>query len=429
MPPVRVAISGGGLAGASLMNALLQYSHLDVHIFESAPAFKEAGLAIGVTRNAQAALDLMGPSASQLLASAGAVPMRGVRFMIGQGEGEGQVIDEVDDITAGKRLSSIVHRAAYLQELLANVPKERLHASKKLTSVSRPLGDDGPISLQFKDGTTHECDVLVGADGIHSTVRKLILGEDDPAASPRNTGLWGVMTLQPYAKAQASLGQDLVDAEDAREYSWFGDGSYIMHNVLSGGQLVQFVACSSDPEAESSDRWTRVVSADEIRKLYMDWPSHLRQAVEQLLCQEPEQNALYFWEHPPARSYVSGPLCVIGDAAHAMTPWQGSGGGMSIEDSLILSSLLGCARTPVEAQAALRAYDHVRRPRTQRVVESSRGTGMIVIGRGAHKGIELKRLGNFLSRWDFILDIDMLEHRNEAIRRMQNELEVSPKQT
>ncbi|KAJ2996865.1 hypothetical protein NUW58_g833 [Xylaria curta] len=370
--PIRIAISGGGLAGASLMFALLQYPHLDVHIFESASAFREAGMAIGVTRNAQAALDLIGPRAPELLKLAGAVPMRGVRFMIAQRDGQGEVINEVDDVKAGKRLTSIVHRAAYLQQLLADVPEDRLHASKKLSSIDQ---HPGFITLHFTDGTTHECDILIGADGIHSTVRKFILGENDPAASPRNTGFWAVMTIQPYEKARASIGQGLVDSNDAREYSWVGNGSYIMHNLLSDGQLVQFLICSSDHEAESSDRWQRTISADEIKQLYIDYPSHLRQAVEELLGQEPEHKAIYLWEHPPARTYVSGPICV-------------------------------------------------RRPRTQRIVESSRGTGTMLIGKG-ETGVEMKRLGNLLPRWDFILDIDMLEHRNEAIQKMQNELAAS----
>ncbi|KAK0609932.1 hypothetical protein B0T17DRAFT_593809 [Bombardia bombarda] len=415
--PIRIAISGGGLAGASLMQALLPYPHLDVHIFESASAFKEAGLAIGVTRNAQAALDLIGPPAAGLLKRAGAVPQRGVRFMIAQGEGEGEVINEIDEITAGKRLTSIVHRAAYLQELLADVPAERLHAGKQLQAADR--SPDGSLTLKFTDDTTHECDILVGADGIHSTVRKLVLGENDPAASPRNTGLWIVMSLQPYAKAHASMGEGLVNADDAREYSWVGEGNYILHNVLSGGQLVQFVIGSIDPEAEGSDKWHRAVKAYEIKALYTGWPPQLRKAVDELLCQENEQDAIYLWEHPPASSYASGSMCVMGDAAHATTPWQGSGGGMSIEDSLILSTVLGRAKTPAEAQVALKAYDLVRRPRTQRIVESSRGTGMLLIGKGAQTGMEMKKAGNLLPRWDFILDIDMLEHRNEAIEKMR----------
>jgi salicylate hydroxylase len=74
--PIRIAISGGGLSGATLFHALHRLPHLDVHIFESAPAFREAGLAIGVTRNAQTALELMGSTAIQVLERAGAVPSK-----------------------------------------------------------------------------------------------------------------------------------------------------------------------------------------------------------------------------------------------------------------------------------------------------------------------------------------------------------------
>lgn len=275
--PIRIAISGGGLAGASLLHALLPHEHLDVHIFESAAAFKEAGMAIGVARNALDALDLIGPSAAQCLELAGAVPMLGVRFMLAQGECAGSMIDKTKEKALGGRVTSIVHRAAFLHELLADVPKERVHASKKLDKIHR--NSDGSITLYFSDGTTHECDVLIGADGIHSTVRRFILGEDDAAAFPRNTGSWAVMTLKPYTEAQASIGDGPVNIEDAREYMWIGDGAYLMHNVLNQGQLVQFIVASHEKDAESSDRWFRTVSADEIKRLYQDWPPHLYKAV------------------------------------------------------------------------------------------------------------------------------------------------------
>ncbi|KAF3018832.1 hypothetical protein E8E14_005404 [Neopestalotiopsis sp. 37M] len=410
MPPIRVAISGGGLAGAALFHALQQHSHLDVHIFESASAFKEAGLAIGVTRNALAALDLMGPSAVQALERAGAVPMRGVRFILAQGEEQGKIVDEVDEKTAGQRLTSIVHRASLLKELLAGAPQDRMHTSKKLERVDR--NESGPVTMHFTDGTTHECDVLIGADGIHSTVRKLILGEDR-AAAPRNTGVWCIMTLQPYADARTSLSEG-VDIEEAREYSWIGKGTYALHNLLQGGQLVQFVVASKDKDV-SANQWHRTVTADELKSLYKEWPPHLIKAIEELLCREPEQQAIYLWEHPPAPTYVSGPLCVMGDAAHATTPWHGSGGGMAIEDSLILSTLLGRSKTTGDALAALRAYDEVRRPRTQHLVESSRKTGEILMGNSEDTALHVKDPGTLLRRWDFILDIDMKKHRDDAV--------------
>ncbi|KAI1352283.1 hypothetical protein F5Y01DRAFT_324517 [Xylaria sp. FL0043] len=413
---IRIAIIGGGLAGASLIHALVKFPHLDIHIFESAAAFKEAGMAIGIGRNAQAALELIGSSAAQCLKRAGAVPMRGVRFMLAHGETAGSVADEVDDVVQGKRLTSIVHRADFLQELLADIPRDRMHASKKLLRID----GKGPLVLHFTDGTTHECDILVGADGIHSVVRKLVLGENDPAALPRNSGAWFLMTLQPFDKAQSSLGKELVNIEDAREYGWAGKNAFLMHNLLSGGQLVQFAIASNDEEAAAgSDQWHRVVGIDEIKKLYQDWPPQLNKAVTELLCGQTEHKALYLWDHPNASTYVSGPVCITGDAAHSTTPWQGSGGGMSIEDSLILSSLLGRANTPSEAVTALQVYDQVRRPRTQCIVESSRVTGTMLTGSDK---LDPETLRTFMSRWDFIVDIDMEKHRDEAIRMMEAKL-------
>jgi salicylate hydroxylase len=66
-----------------------------------------------------------------------------------------------------------------------------MHALKKLDHFDQ--NHDGSLTLQFTDGTTHDCDILIGANGIHSTVRKFILGENDIAASPRNTGAWCVI--------------------------------------------------------------------------------------------------------------------------------------------------------------------------------------------------------------------------------------------
>lgn len=92
---------------------------------------------------------------------------------------------------------------------------------------------------------------------------------------------------------------------------------------------------------------------------------------------------------------------------------------MSIEDSLILSTLIGHAKTPVEAMVALKVYDKVRRPRTQRIVESSRATGDMLIG--VHE-LDSETSKSFMSRWDFIIDIDMGKHRDEALQMMENEL-------
>ena len=79
---LRIAISGGGLAGAALANALINYPHLDVNIYESASEFSERGAAVGIATNAQKALEAIVPSAKELLDRAGAVSMNSTRLMI-----------------------------------------------------------------------------------------------------------------------------------------------------------------------------------------------------------------------------------------------------------------------------------------------------------------------------------------------------------
>ncbi|KAK6835048.1 salicylate hydroxylase [Apiospora arundinis] len=414
---IKVAISGGGLAGASLVHALLKYPHLDIHIFESASEFKEAGSAIGLKRSAQAALDLIGPSAVRSFQDAGGVEQLRVRFMLAQGDHAGSLIAEDSPRLPGQRMTAMVPRAAFLRQLLASVPPERMHTSKKLERVERAGGEGGSLALHFADGSSHECDVLVGADGIHSIVRKMILGDGDPAAHPRNAGWWAVMVMKPHEEVRACLGDDYVDANDPSEYEWIGDGNCVIHHVLGG--TVLFIVAVRDEAAVGSEQWHRKVDAEEIRKLHAGWPAHLRRAVDKLLCDKNGQPALYLWDHHPARTYVSGPVCVVGDAAHAMTPWQGSGAGMSIEDSLVLSTLLGRATTPTEVLKALEVYDQVRRPRTQQIVASSKETGLVSTGRGEETGLDLEKLQKqLLPRWDFILNFDVEKHLADALKLM-----------
>ena len=134
---------------------------------------------------------------------------------------------------------------------------------------------------------------------------------------------------------------------------------------------------------------------------------------------------MYLWEHLPAKTYSIGPVCMIGDAAHSTTPWQSSGVGMSIEDALILSSVLGRSKSQSEAKVALQVYDQTRRARTQRVVESSNGTGMIFTGTKADFDLyDIKQMKQHLKpRWDFIRFIDLTKDRDDAIELFKREVE------
>jgi len=111
-----------------------------------------------------------------------------------------------------------------------------------------------------------------------------------------------------------------------------------------------------------------------------------------------------------------------------MTPWQGSGASQAIEDTMILRTLLASIRVPEQLDASLSAYDEVRRPRTQRIVESSRITGMIMSGRGEGIGVHTEKMRQGLKeRWEFIYDLDIERHKEDALaalKRIESGVEV-----
>jgi salicylate hydroxylase len=109
----------------------------------------------------------------------------------------------------------------------------------------------------------------------------------------------------------------------------------------------------------------------------------------------------------------------MGDAAHATTPWQGSGAMLGFEDAMILGALLAKIRSVDDIELAFRVYSDVRRPRAQAVIDSSRGTGLISTGQNAEVGLDPKKLDAALeSRWNFIYDLDLDEYKEEALDRM-----------
>lgn len=107
----------------------------------------------------------------------------------------------------------------------------------------------------------------------------------------------------------------------------------------------------------------------------------------------------------------------MGDAAHATTPWQGSGAGLAIEDAMVLGTLFANISSPREINSIFRAYDLVRRPRCQRVIDSSRETGRILCGQVSLHANELMAL--IAPRWNFIFGLDMEVHKQEALDKLR----------
>ncbi|KAI1379042.1 salicylate hydroxylase [Hypoxylon crocopeplum] len=414
---ISVAIIGGGLAGASLANALIKLPHLDVHVYESAPEFSERGAAISLGGNAIQALQQVIPSAKTLLEGAGAVPMNAARAVIGSGPNAGTMVFE----SGGGDGKLAVHRASLLQGLLAPLPQSILHASKKLVAINKRGEEEiEKIELVFQDGDIAEFDAVIGADGIFSFVRENVLqGPKNHGPSP--AGFWDCRNLVPFEKAKATLGEQYFISDKPMQYGWTGDGAFLMHDVIENGTMVQCVisGVEKDPSNNVNER-EQPLTREYLEEGLKDWiDGPIAKGMIDLVLDQPKTKRYSQWEHKSTPTYANGRICLIGDAAHASTPWQGAGAGQAIEDVVVLGTLLSNISSPSEIDKAFKAFDAIRRPRCQQVISSSRETGRILCNQ---TGTELDpdKLKEALApRWQFLFNFSLDAHKQDALDKLQ----------
>lgn len=134
---------------------------------------------------------------------------------------------------------------------------------------------------------------------------------------------------------------------------------------------------------------------------------------------DPSQWAIF--EHPALSTYTRSRVAILGDAAHASTPHQGAGAGQAIEDALVLAELFGDpkVRSISDVKAAFKAYDDVRRPRSQRVVTSSKEGAYLLCLRLEGVGNDADALKKaFQKRLRWLWDLDVQAHVDEAKHKM-----------
>jgi salicylate hydroxylase len=172
------------------------------------------------------------------------------------------------------------------------------------------------------------------------------------------------------------------------------------------------VAFSSRP-AWTDPKWVVQTSREDMLEDYKHWSPTVRSIMASL--QSPNTWALF--NHPPASTYYdTKPLmCLVGDAAHATTPHQGAGAGMCVEDAYILGKLLSQCKSKADLGNAFSAYDAVRRPRSQKLVTTSKEAGMLWEFEGEDVGDDLESLEkNAIKRMDWIWDHDITEDLRRA---------------
>jgi salicylate hydroxylase len=425
--PINVAVVGGGFAGLALLIGLQKYSHINAHVYESSHQFAEVGAGAVLGPNSQRAMSLIDP---RILDGFQRRAVFGIQEPDENGlyswatvvKGQAPDIDERVMHFQHKVKDSTIHRAHFLDELIKLVEPHRAHFGKRVVEIREGGGGhNDPLILQFSDDTTVEADVVIGADGIHSVVRKHILGPSHPAANAFFTGAIAYRVAVPIDLARAKL----VDVTPRFAMKCGKDG-LVFGFPMSNHSVYYIAVVTFNNDPVRHDQWMVPPDVAELRKRFADYEDFVRKQVD-LVPDDGSTLGWSIWEMPPAPTYYSGRVAMIGDAAHASPPFQGAGAGQSIEDALVMEQLLGKyldpARQSIYPLSAVKtvplvfqAYDTVRRFRSQKVVTNSAETGRVLTGN--ERGVTMRAADireRLKDREDWIFECDQAKQVRDAM--------------
>jgi salicylate hydroxylase len=222
------------------------------------------------------------------------------------------------------------------------------------------VSTEGDVAVaRFANGDEIQADVVLGADGIRSTVRTNLFGED----SPRFTGKI-VYRTDPIPVDEVPGG-----APSHESHLWLGPHGAVVVFRVSSGNKINFHA-HHDDDTYTNESWVTECDRDEVLAVHKDWH-------ESLLRLFSASKTWYKWalyDRDPIPQWTKGRATLLGDAAHPMLPYLGQGVCQAIEDGCILSRVL--AQMPEDVPAALQTYEELRRPRASKIVLAARAQGV-----------------------------------------------------
>jgi salicylate hydroxylase len=355
--PMRVAVVGAGIGGLTLAIALRE-SGIPVEIYEQAPVLGEVGAAVGLAANGTRLLHELGIDAQLAAVSAEPTQLQFRRW------DSGEVISAHPMGQHYRRRFGAPFYGIHRQDL-QRVLVERLGPGLVRLGhrVSDVVNGAGGATLVFEDGSRAEADVVVGADGIHSTLRRLIA---DDAPIPRFSHQAGFRGLVP-TDALPSF------PDTGALQFWAGPDAHLLHYPIhQDADMVNFLAVVPR-QTWTSPVWREPCPVEEAVARFTGW----HPAVREMLGAVEGGGAwwgLHDFEAFPA--WAVGRVVLLGDAAHAMLPHQGQGANQAIEDAIVLAGALAAHDT--DPSTALRHYVRVRRARTRNVQRYSRRAGYLM---------------------------------------------------
>lgn len=368
--PLHVAIVGGGLCGLALAIALDKRS-ISFTLYEARSSFTELGAGINLGPNTLEALRLIDPALSGEvlgLCTRNPPPKADLWMTIRLGRPTRKFEDAelVTELTAPPTGNATVRRNDLLQLLADRIRLDHVSFNKKVVDLTERVGG---VALTFSDGTIATADVVIGSDGIHSIIRRELLGANHLAANPQYSGVGAYRAVVPMHELEAAVGPSI-----ARSSTIFvGPGAYIiMYPVELGTKVnIGFWVHRSGPVDERE--WVVSSQKGQMRSQFSAWGQTVQKITA--LVDDPAFWPTFCHTARPI-SVTSDRVCLIGDSAHSMPPHQGAGAGQAIEDAYVMAEALSAVRSSDgwsndQIKNALKAYEDVRSPRSQKVLETS----------------------------------------------------------
>lgn len=408
-----IAILGAGISGLALAIGLSK-RNIPCKIYESSDKFSTIGAGIGLGPNSLAAMDLIDPAFraeydSVKTANEDEAFKHSSFDALYAEEGFGERRGWLRGLVGAPYFErSSAHRKDLLDIMVGFIPSGTVEFNKKAVEVKQ---ERDRVVVTFADGQQVTADAVVGADGIRGISREAVLA--DTAAvlvPPKYTGTYAYRGIIPMEDAKRILGKHAGNAK------WFmGHGRGVVTYPISQGAQMNFVffvregrdtwddRTGSSVPCTKEDMLNDFVDVDMRLKMLLDWAQLLRWPL---------------FHHPKTPTYVKGHVCLIGDVAHAMTPYQAAGAGQGLEDAVVLADLLAKVRQADELDTALRIYDDIRRPRAERAVETSEGAGAMYMFSNAELEDDMVKIvenanGRLHWLWQHKLSADLraAEHR------------------
>jgi salicylate hydroxylase len=353
---LKIAIVGAGIGGLTAARALRQRGFA-AEIYERATELGEFGAGLQLGPNAIKVLRALGlESETRQIAFE---PSR--KTIVNWDDGGLRSREVTKGIYDGKYGAPYMtaYRPDLHRMLVETLPAGSIHLGKICTGV-KASGETG--TAFFADGTVVEADILVGADGIRSTIRRELFGAEEPRFT--NMSAWRcIIGIDNVPKAVGP--NDSVDLQKGDYFAWYGPtGQVICYPIGDGTRLNIFVGRHSADWVEES--WTIPSSPAELLEAFKGWdPAMLRMFEKVEHC--------YKWgifDREPHTEWTAGRIVLLGDAAHPTMPTLAQGANMAIEDGYVLARCIDQGLG--DLKGALRNFVRERQPRTSRITLQSR---------------------------------------------------------